>query len=946
MGDGGHTKERAEGSIRAEFRARREQEKLDRIRSITLTVARADAATREVAAERARAEAAMRAPTIARVRADLLRARQAEAEARAKASARADAAVRAKQTEAATRAKAKASARADEAAREAVRANQALAIRRDGVRARIAEAFESDYLNADDAYALDADRDLITSGEYRQMKTAFVREWAERALHEHLDDDQAAAVSVTRGNVRVVARAGSGKTRTLVTRAIFLQRHCRVPAGELLLLAFNRKAAAEMQDRLRKAVDTDLPHVMTFHALAHALVHPGEDMVFDDRAGGQLGFSREVQEVIDGLIRSPDHRDQIRDLMLAHFREDWERIVDGHFELTIDDFLAYRRALPRESLNGDFVKSFGERQIANALFEHGIDYKYERNRRWNGVNYRPDFTIAAADGGIAIEYFGLKGDPDYDDSSDAKRAYWANQEGWTLLAYSPSDLTHRGTAAFVERLLADLGELGVHALQRSEEEIWQLVRTRAIDRFTGAMTTFLVCCRRRNLDLPALQSKIRAHRPSSTAEGIFVEVGEALFAGYLERLAAHGIEDFDGLMWRAVATVCGGSTSFVRDRGTERGDLSRLRFLMIDEFQDFSESFYRLIEGIRSANPALTLFCVGDDWQAINGFAGADLKYFREFEALIPDSRTQQLSVNYRSAARVVKTGNALMHGRGLPARAAKEEAGSAWLCRIDAFEPSGFERERFGEDDVTPAVLRLVRWFLDAGDDVAMLSRRNGLSWHVNYADSRHTQIDPLVRFVEHIRSFLPEDDRRRVTISTVHRYKGLEQSAVIVLDAVQGSYPLVHPSWIFQRLFGETIARIEDEERRLFYVAITRAGRSLALLTDSRLRSPYIADIERHERLIALDWNSLPAVPTGDSPKVEVRVFDGFQIRDRLKDLGYRWQAGQRYWWKTTFADVFSFEAVLHQDWARAPYRIAVYTERGEVLHERSAMPTEVPL
>ena len=63
------------------------------------------------------------------------------------------------------------------------------------------------------------------------------------------DPEQAAAIGAVEGNVQVVARAGSGKTATLVNRAVFLQQHCGVDAEELLLLAFNKKAAEEMKKR-------------------------------------------------------------------------------------------------------------------------------------------------------------------------------------------------------------------------------------------------------------------------------------------------------------------------------------------------------------------------------------------------------------------------------------------------------------------------------------------------------------------------------------------------------------------------------------------------------------------------------------------------------------------------------------------------------------------------
>src|SRR5699024_4477064 len=115
---------------------------------------------------------------------------------------------------------------------------------------------------------------------------------------------------------------------------------------------------------------------------------------------------------------------------------------------------------------------------------------------------------------------------------------------------------------------------------------------------------------------------------------------------------------------------------------------------------------------------------------------------------------------------------------------------------------------------------------------------RRNGLPWNVAVGD--HRIPDRLNRFLAHLRNFLPEQDRERVTISTAHGFKGLESPAVIVLDALAGEYPLIHPSWVFLRVFGHSPEVIEAEERRLFYVAMTRASRSLALVTDANRPSP----------------------------------------------------------------------------------------------------------
>ena len=218
------------------------------------------------------------------------------------------------------------------------------------------EHFERDFLMVNNFYQTQC-TGHISREDYKAEKINYVRSWAADHLDISPDSEQAAAIGAIEGHVKVVARAGSGKTTTLVTRALFLQQHCGVAPDEMLLLAFNRKAAEEMRDRLTSYLQDSIPHVMTFHALAYALVHPEEILV--DEPDGEQSQSRTLQDVIDRRLRDPNYYDEIRALMIAHFRDDWERIVSGGYDKTPKEMLRYRRSLPRESLDGKYVKSFG-----------------------------------------------------------------------------------------------------------------------------------------------------------------------------------------------------------------------------------------------------------------------------------------------------------------------------------------------------------------------------------------------------------------------------------------------------------------------------------------------------------------------------------------------------------------------------------------------------------
>ncbi len=785
------------------------------------------------------------------------------------------------------------------------------------------EHFERDFLTADNFYRTRC-IDHISSEEYDTEKINYVQSWAKDSLAPKApkpDPEQAAAIGAVEGNVQVVARAGSGKTATLVNRALFLQEHCDIAPSEMLLLAFNRKAAEEMQGRLTEYLQDSIPHVMTFHALAYALVHPNEKILLDNPEGEQ-SLSRAVQRVID-QHRRDNHYNEIRALMMAHFRADWERIVSGGYDLTPSEMLRYRRSLAQESLDGTYVKSSPEKVIANFLFEHDIEYKYERNFWWDDINYRPDFTIGDRSG-VIIEYFGLRGDPDYDARSEEKRNYWQNKPDWELLEFSPNDLASGGGDSFYLLLRQALQDRGITCNQLSEEEIWGRIKDRAIDRFTTVVRGFIQRCRKFSLTPEQLSERVNNHDCNSNVEQRFLNLARVFYASYLKHLQATGEEDFDGLMQKAVEMVAADNTEFkYRSRNRSHiGNLAQIQYVLIDEYQDFSELFYRLMKAVREQNSRARFFCVGDDWQSINSFAGSDLHFFENFSQDFQGSRKLYVTTNYRSARAIVDVGNALMKGLGTPACAHKTMTGKVVLADLSTFEPTPQEEAENPGDNLTPAVLRLVNKAINDGKNVVLLSRKNSLPWYVNYRDQRNPSVESgLDRFLRLLRARLPDELAEKVTISTTHNYKGLQKDVVIVLDAVPRCYPLIHPNLIFTHVLGDSVESVVAEERRIFYVALTRAMENLFILTEKGSFSPFLEDLEKNIKLSRLAWSDyLPLEGKIQYITIKIGNQNGRgseptkKIKELLKPKGYRWDG--ETWYSIRPAEGFSVKAFADQD------------------------------
>ena len=201
--------------------------------------------------------------------------------------------------------------------------------------------FETDFLNAYDFYQKSLSQKL-TFTEYKDCRRKFIKNWFSNSNNfssqHNFDDEQIDAIGAFEGHILTAARAGSGKTATLTAKVIFLNKHCRIPEESILVLAFNKMAAEELTHRLEQLSGKIFPHVMTFHALAYAFVHPEESILYDVTDGPQYK-GRFLQSIVDEYIRSEDRHQLVKDIMLLHFRDEWISIRQGGYNLSPDEML-------------------------------------------------------------------------------------------------------------------------------------------------------------------------------------------------------------------------------------------------------------------------------------------------------------------------------------------------------------------------------------------------------------------------------------------------------------------------------------------------------------------------------------------------------------------------------------------------------------------------------
>lgn len=808
---------------------------------------------------------------------------------------------------------------------------------RERQRVRLQASLETDFIQACKSIPNHAPYILLSVEDFKKIKTKFVRDWALRELEQELDDEQAFAVTHVNGTCKVTARAGSGKTRILVTRAIFLIKHCKVPPNSILLLAFNTKAAEEMRSRLKDSLGDEIPHVKTFHSLAFGIVQPLEKLIFDEPSTKGRALSQVVQNLINSELHKSSFLEKIRNLFLEYFRTDWNAITEKSFGIKEKEKLDIQRSMRSETLKNDFVRSYGEKLIANTLFEHGIAYEYESARKWGDRTYRPDFQIKIdSGGGVAIEYFGLAGDADYDRESKEKREYWTREPGWTLVERFRRDVAG-DKSKFVSDLICDLEKLGLKPKKLSENEIWQLVKERSINKFTGVIVTFISRCRKLGLTEEALQLLINDHIHGSKAEIEFLKIARSIYKSYLAYLQDNKSDDFDGLLGRASDLLSKNLTNFANKNG--EGDLRLISHVMVDEFQDFSSLFYELIQQIRVVNPNTTLFCVGDDWQAINGFAGSDLKYFNKFSEYFPDSTTTQVSTNYRSVRAIISLGNSIMQDYGMPAKPSRDEVGRVLVAYLDEFSSEGFEKYDHNNDTITPLLLRVIHKYISQNKEVVILFRTNRIPYPQNSKLKDVSSTYTLSEYRKFLCKCLQIPESAKLLVSTSHKYKGLESDVVIIADALVDKYPIIHATEQLLRIFGNDVTKLFEENRRLFYVAATRAKETLVIVTQRERPSPFLENIKSLTLLEEVkNWSEFPTPSSKATGVYLVTVHKAFPIKANLIELGYKFDGTTKCWSLQISSKDWSEDSFKKQVWISEVGKIEVKAQNGDLIYVKN--------
>lgn len=715
--------------------------------------------------------------------------------------------------------------------------------------------------------------DVIEYEEYINKKSKFIRKYFLKYHNIQIDTDQALAIAKNKQNILVTARAGSGKTRTIACRAIYAIEKENINPNEIMILAFNRIARAEINHRICKKFNYpkfNSHTAKTFHSLAYSIVHPAEDLLFDD---SNVEVEQKLSEFVKNIyenkkITDPSFQTNIYNL----YRNDDLKVFDDSYfyqllneefsKQEIRKFLSKKRLI---TLKRDHVKSRGEKWIADFLFEHDIEYSYEEQlTQINDRIYKPDFIIRLKNNvSIVLEHWGIdeneknrivpydwtKSWDDYQSEMQWKRAYCIQTDNVILIETSIADMK-QGRIHFEKILKSKLEDQGIECKKLNEIEILNRIEEKFKDKFAKRLVSFILKAKRYEMNVNEIKSMINRTVFSNRTLS-FLNIALEIYADYEKLLKDENKTDFETIMKRAIDKIHSTKGNCEIYLGKDIIKLNDLKFILIDEFQDFSKQFFALINAIKSYNPTLKLFCVGDDWQAINGFAGSDLLYFNKFEDLFSKSDSTSLTFNYRSSCKVVDEGNRIMQGYGTPAKSYNKDIGGRInLVFIDdvKFKSQNGDLDRqfmsknelyFGE--FNRYLKKCCEIIIGNIDKSFIIMHRFNKMCHYKELFELQGRIVTYLR-ENHFSNKSKEELFNQIQVGTVHQFKGCEADIAIILECNKYNYPCIHTDCEVDLIFGRTPMTILEEERRLFYVAITRAKESVYLISERNNESEFI--------------------------------------------------------------------------------------------------------
>ena len=670
-----------------------------------------------------------------------------------------------------------------------------------------------------------------------------------------LDSQQREAVISDEEHNLVIAGAGSGKTLTISGKVKYLCEAKGVDPKDILLITFTRKAAQEMTDRIANKLGYPV-QATTFHKLGLDILKESGEGIYevrdDMRQFFEGYFSKEInddKEMLEDLInffayylQLPSDLNNFDSLGEVYEHEksmDLETIKSKYDKAT---YIQENKLINTESkltLKQERVKSLQEIEIANFLFLHGVRYEYESLYKYQEQDgyrkaYRPDFYLPDYD--IYIEHFGVDKNNKCPWLSSVEEEKYVEDMNWKKQWHKQNKTKLLCTYSYYfseGRLLSELEKMlkenGVEFKDVDLADIFNSVYKsqgkKYFSEFISLCCTFISLFKSNGYELDDLakldyKSKEYNNNFFRNRLKVFKNIIRKLLVAYNEDLQKSGAYDFSDMINLSTKVI------------KEGYQVHKYRYVIIDEFQDTSVARYRLIKAILDQTGA-RLLCVGDDWQSIYRFAGSDISLFTSFEEYFGYTKTMKIEKTYRNSQELID--------------------------RIGTFitkNPQQIRKDLKSDKRINNPIFL---WYYHNGEYTSELKKMMDFLINVSGQSSSilllgRTNYD--LEIIKNSKLFYGNNpdhlhyrysEETPISFMTVHRAKGLEADNVILLNfenSIMGFPNKIADDPMLEIVLSKADQYLYAEERRLFYVAVTRTRNRVCILVNGDRPSEFLSE------------------------------------------------------------------------------------------------------
>ena len=680
-----------------------------------------------------------------------------------------------------------------------------------------------------------------------------------------LDEEQRRVILSDEDYSLVIAGAGAGKTTTVAAKVRYLVEKQGVDPKQILVISFTNKAVGELKEKINEGLLIPCP-ITTFHSSGYAILRKQEDekkqivsygFLFNTVNNYLKGNILEQPELVDKLImffgsyfNAPYEGNDINLFFNYISKADFSTLkgnVDEYNAQIID-----RRTGKTTTIKNELVRSIQEVQIANFLFLHNIEYNYEETYPYHILKakkpYTPDFCIKQGNNIAYIEHFGITESGHHSFYTPEQLAKYKQEindkislhrKHGTKLIYTFS--SYKDGRDLLTHLRENLIKNGFELTQRPSEEVFEkLVNTeenKYILKLVKLICVFISNFKTNGYNIDDFYRFERSNANVRTK--LFLDICKECYLEYQKKLAQCNALDFQDMI--------NDSARILREKQLAKEVLD-FKYIIVDEYQDISRQRFDLTKELSKLCNA-KIIAVGDDWQSIYAFSGSDITLFTHFCSIMGYGKELKITKTYRNAQEVIDiAGNFVQKNESQikkslisPKHIQKPVIIDTYSEEFDRKEVKGKGGKYFHLGKKVEEIIGTILSNNKPNASILLIGRYGFDAKNLCFSND-------FIYDEQNNKIISKKYKQAKLEFLTAHSSKGLGYDNVIIVNArneIYGFPSKVDNDPVMQFVVKDDKSIEYAEERRLFYVAMTRTKNRVFIVTPEQHPSEFILEL-----------------------------------------------------------------------------------------------------